>query len=169
MQPQAHVDRVDNRYTETPPIARRQAPYSKPPQNDTSGLLAAHFVALCLYFVVWCLNAATTIAPFVALGMTFGYLGLMVGAGACFHMATSLIEHYLWRSYDRATYPLIFIVGLMDIATATLGLMFVCHVFGIDVWNTRAYIVCTIIAEVVAIASEPMMVLHWRHLRRLLR
>lgn len=134
-----------------------------PPPN-----VSANAIALTFWIVLWLLNGASTTLPFYL----FGRSGLWLGIGICAHIIVSLIENHLWRSFRRCSRAErgllaveIFIVGVVDVLTATLALYLLFLYLGLASPSLTWYAICTILAEVIAIGAEIMIRLHWRLMR----
>lgn len=138
------------------------------PQQAASHNTSPNAIALAFWIALWVLNGASTAAPFVLIGRT----GFWLGVGICVHLVVSLMETRLWRSLrrcDRAEKVAIALeilgVGVADVLTSSLSLLFLFSHWGLATPTVTWYAICTILAETIAIGAELMIRLHWRLMR----
>lgn len=142
---------------------------SKGSGYERSGAMRANTAALILWVLLWLLDGVATITPVALFSTRFDLLGVGLGVGAFLHIAISSIQHHLWRIRDRWVYPMFLLVSVYNVGTSTIALLFLGYMLGVDVWRLWVYIICTVIAEIIALASEPMMVRHIRIHQKLKR
>lgn len=123
-------------------------------QRYEYGAYAAAEVAATLAWVaLWLLNGLLTVLWLAAWGLAWWW-------GCLAHVVISLIEHHLWRSKRGSKYPLIVIVGSVDVYSSALGVLYFLHWAGLQLDPLYAYTFATIVALAIAIAPEPNIIGH---------
>lgn len=111
------------------------------------GLTAASVAAAgLLWLAALALNGYFTV---VVLG---NLLGWSVAACVAIQVVASLIEIGLWRSDIRILYPLIFLIGVLDVGTSAIG---------VEQWigdyDASWAVISTAIGMFIALAPEPLL------------
>lgn len=124
---------------------------------------AAEVAAIVAWTALWLLNGLLTVLWLLSWGVAWWW-------GALAHVVISLIEHHLWRSQRGSKYPLILIVGGIDVYSSALGVLMFMGWAGLQLDPLYAYIFATVVAEAIAIAPEPNIIGHlgevWALMRR---
>ncbi len=142
---------------------------ARPNAYEYGGLIAALILTLVLWFALWIGNGYFSAAFLHAYAVPWGY-------GALAHLIVSTIEHHLWRARDYVddtdwrvmrwgVYGMILLVGTYDVGTSFVGVLGAAESRGIGT-SVSIQAVAFVAAFGIAIAPEPLMILTWRAIRR---
>ncbi len=123
---------------------------------------AAEVAAAAAWLALWLLNGFLTVLWLASWGLRWWW-------GCIAHAVISLIEHHLWKSRRGSKYPLIVVVGAIDVYSSTLGIMQFMAWAGLELHPFYLIVLCTVLAEIVAITPEPNFVGHVAEVWELVR
>ncbi len=131
------------------------------------GLLLALCTAEALFVWGWFLNGSLTVAFLLRFGVPLP-LGWLV------HLGVSVIEQHLWRAKSilialrlhslwailwPGVYLLIFVVSLLDTGSSSIELAFTFNTWGLPwAFAFPGYTLSTLVGQVIAVGSEPLVV-----------
>lgn len=145
---------------------------------QVGGFILALLVALIAFGALWVLNGLWTV-------QFFARHGVPVAGGMAIHLTISVVEQHLWRArrvlrwlllddlwtvIRWGVYPLILLVGVIDVGTGAYELIGFADSRGWPTAGMLAITGWTVLAEAVAVAAEPLLVatlvILWRVITR---
>lgn len=120
--------------------------------------------AIPLYYVIKLINGIMhVVSRFTGDPWTDWQIGMgsILICGVLLHLFMSTVEQYLWRTRVRMFFPIIVLVGTVDVLLAALAIMFLFN-FRFVFWDST---LATGIAMVVALVPEPVFFRLWRVLQ----
>lgn len=137
-------------------------------QYNRIGLVLALLAALWFFCALWALNGYFTSSTVRAVGMLLGATVVPWSVGWLVHIIISIIEQHLWRLRTAVqnaplpvlagVYSLIVFVGVVDVLSSSLAFLLFFNSFGLDIADPTVRFVSVALAEVIAIAPEPLIV-----------
>lgn len=136
---------------------------------NKGGVIAVACVALLLFIATWLVDGYFTARAVVGVGGWLRWAWVTWGAGWCVHLVVSVVQQHGWKMagyvetipaladvYPHirlAMWSLAVLIGALNTLTTAVGLM---GVFQVETFTGQ--IVCVILAEAIAMLSEPMIV-----------
>lgn len=137
-------------------------------QYNRVGLVLALLAALWFFVALWGLNGYFTANTVRAVGLLLGTAAAPWTVGWLVHIIISLIEQHLWKLRKAikdaplpallGVYGLIVFVGVVDVLSSSLAFLLLFNSLGLDIADPTVRFVSVGLAEVIAIAPEPLIV-----------
>lgn len=137
-------------------------------QYNRIGLVLALLAALWFFVALWSLNGFFTASTVRAVGGFLGAASVPWSVGWLVHIIISIIEQHLYRLRAAVknaplpvlagVYGLIVFVGVVDVLSSSLAFLLFFNSLGLDITDPTVRFVSIALAEVIAIAPEPLIV-----------
>lgn len=116
-------------------------------------------VVAVLWGLLWLLNGVFTVRALASFGMLpIAAWGVQIGA--------SLVEGKLWRTRLRVLYPVIALIGVLDVLASAWGILLWLVAYDLLPSGMAGSALATGLAMVIALTPEPMLVMLARWLGR---